>query len=67
VNKTELIEQMAQDADISKAAAGQALDAMLAGITGALKGKDGKVASLLDDQLTSRQLWVKKNDLTSSD
>ena len=60
MNKTELIEQMAQDADISKAAAGQALAALLTGITGALKGKDGKVASLLDYQLTSRQLWVQE-------
>ena len=43
MNKAELIEQMGQDADISKAAAGQALDALLAGITGSLKAKDGKV------------------------
>jgi len=43
MNRLELIEQMAQDADISKMAAGQALDALLAGITGALKCKDGKV------------------------
>ena len=43
MNKAEPIEKMAQDANISKAAAGQALDALLAGITGTLKGKDGKV------------------------
>jgi DNA-binding protein HU-beta len=43
MKKSELIDQIAQDADISKAAAGQALDALLAGIIGALKGKDGKV------------------------
>jgi len=43
MNKAEPIEKMAQDANISKAAAGQALDALLVGITGTLKGKDGKV------------------------
>ena len=43
MNKAELIEKMAQDADISKAAAGQALVALLAGITSSLKAKDGKV------------------------
>jgi DNA-binding protein HU-beta len=43
MNKTELIEQMAKDSKISKSAAGQALDALVAGITDELKKKDGKV------------------------
>ncbi len=43
MTKAELIDKMAQDAGISKAAAGKALDAFVDGITGALKKKDGKV------------------------
>ncbi len=43
MNKAELIEQMAKDTNISKSAAGQALDSFIAGITDALKKKDGKV------------------------
>ena len=37
MNKTELIEQIATAADISKASAGRALDAAIQAITGALK------------------------------
>ena len=37
VNKTDLIDHIAKQADISKAAAGRALDAMMGGIRGALK------------------------------
>ena len=37
MNKTELIDAMADSADISKAAAGRALDAMIESIGGALK------------------------------
>jgi DNA-binding protein HU-beta len=40
VNKSELIEVIAKQADISKAAAGRALDAMVAGVTKALKKGD---------------------------
>jgi len=40
MNKTELIDAMADHADISKAAAGRALDGMIEAITGALKGGD---------------------------
>ena len=43
MTKAELIEKMAADADISKAAAGAALDSMTDGITKALKKKDGKI------------------------
>jgi DNA-binding protein HU-beta len=43
MKKTELITQMAQDAGISQAAAGKALDSMIAGITQALTTKDGKL------------------------
>jgi len=37
VNKSELIDAVATGADISKAAAGRALDAMIEAVTGALK------------------------------
>ena len=40
MNKTELIDAMADAADISKAAAGRALDGMVAAITDALKKGD---------------------------
>ncbi len=40
MNKTELIDSMADHADISKAAAGRALDGMIAAITDALKSGD---------------------------
>jgi DNA-binding protein HU-beta len=45
VNKTELIEHIAQQADISKAAAARALDAMMAGVTRSLK--QGEPVSLV--------------------
>lgn len=40
MNKTELIDQMAASAEISKAAAGRALDAAVEAIKGALKDGD---------------------------
>ncbi len=40
VNKSELVEAIAGSADISKAAAGRALDAITDSITAALKGGD---------------------------
>ncbi|MES9958896.1 MAG: HU family DNA-binding protein [Sedimenticola sp.] len=40
MNKTELIDAMADAADISKAAAGRALDGMVEAITDALKNGD---------------------------
>ena len=40
MNKSELIDLVAANADISKSAAGDALDAVLDGITGALKKGD---------------------------
>ena len=43
MTKAELIEQMARDAGITKAAAGAALESFIGGITKALKKKDGKV------------------------
>ncbi|WP_429280778.1 HU family DNA-binding protein [Paraburkholderia sp. GAS41] len=42
MNKTELIDHVAQQADISKAAAGRALDAVIDGVKGTLK-KGGSV------------------------
>ena len=43
MTKAELIEKMAKDAGITKAAAGAALDSFTASVTKALKKKDGKV------------------------
>lgn len=40
MNKSELIDRIASEADISKAAAGRALEATTAAITGALKKGD---------------------------
>ena len=43
MTKAELIEKMANDAEITKAAAGMALESFIQGVTAALKKKDGKV------------------------
>jgi DNA-binding protein HU-beta len=40
VNKSELIDAIAESADLSKASAGRALDAVVEAITGALKADD---------------------------
>jgi len=40
VNKSEMIDMVAEAADISKAAAGRAVDAVFEGITSTLKGGD---------------------------
>ncbi len=45
MNKSELIDSIAASADISKAAASRALDAMTSSITGALK--DGEQVTLI--------------------
>lgn len=44
MTKADLIEQMAQDAGITKKEAGEALDSITAGITKAIKEKDGKIS-----------------------
>jgi DNA-binding protein HU-beta len=43
VNKSQLIDQIAADADISKAAAGRALDSFIEAVSGALKDGDSVV------------------------
>ena len=43
MTKADLIEKMAKDAGISKAAANSALNSFMEGVTGALKKKGGKV------------------------
>jgi DNA-binding protein HU-beta len=43
MTKAELVEKMAKDAGITKAAAGAALNSFVDGVTKALKKKDGKV------------------------
>ena len=40
MNKTELVESVAETADLSKAAAGKAVDAFIGAVTGALKNGD---------------------------
>jgi len=45
VNKSELIDAITEEADLSKAAAGRALDAVINTVTGALK--DGQSVSLV--------------------
>ena len=47
MNKQELIENMAASADITKAAAGRALDAMIDSVTGALKQGDSDRKSVV--------------------
>jgi len=44
MKKEEIIEEMAKDAGISKAAAGQALQSLQEGIFEALKKKDGRIS-----------------------
>jgi len=43
MTKAELVEKMAEDAEISKAAAAAALNSLMDGITKGLKKKNGKV------------------------
>lgn len=43
MTKVELVENMAKDAKISKAAAGAVLDSFIANVTNTLKKKDGKI------------------------
>lgn len=43
MTKAELVEKMAKDAGISKAAASAAMNSFMASVTKALKKKDGKV------------------------
>lgn len=45
VNKSQLVDKIATDADISKAAAGRVLDSFMNAVTGALK--DGETVSLV--------------------
>jgi DNA-binding protein HU-beta len=44
MTKAELIEQIASDAGLTKAVAGDTLDALIGGIVGALKSKEGKIS-----------------------
>ena len=42
MTKAELVEKMANDANVSKVAAGAVLDSFMTNVTKALKKKDGK-------------------------
>lgn len=44
MTKAELIDQIASDTGLTKAAAGDTFDAIINGIVGALKSKDGKIS-----------------------
>lgn len=44
MNKSELIDVIAKDADITKVAAKKALESFISNVTGTLKKKDGKVS-----------------------
>lgn len=44
MNKTQLIDRISEDADITKAAAGRAVDAFTAAVTDELKNEGGEVA-----------------------
>ena len=43
MNKTELIEKMAKDANVTKAAAGRSLESFIDGVTQGLKKRNSKV------------------------
>ncbi len=44
MTKTDLVNKIAEDAEISKTAAAKAISSLIEGITEALKEKDGKIA-----------------------
>jgi DNA-binding protein HU-beta len=65
VNKTELIEHIAHQADISKAAAGRAVDAMVGGIRTTLKkGKSVSIAGFGTFAVSKRAARTGRNPRT---
>ncbi len=68
VNKTELIEHIAQAADLSKAAAGRALDALVGGVQAELKkGGSVTVTGFGTFSVTRRQARVGRNPRTGAE
>lgn len=65
MNKTDLIDHMAESADITKAAAGKALDAMIEGIARTLKkGGDVRIAGLGTFEVQARAAREARNPST---
>lgn len=68
MNKTELVDAMAESADISKAAAGRALDGMIDAITGALKsGEQVSVVGFGSFMVKERAARVGRNPQTGAE
>ncbi len=67
MNKTELIEHIARQADISKAAAGRALDALIGGVKASLKkSKSVTVAGFGTFAVTKRAARTGRNPRTGA-
>lgn len=68
MNKAELIEHMAQEADISKAAATRALEAMVGGVTASLKkGRSVTLAGFGTFAVSKRAERVGRNPRTGNE
>lgn len=68
MNKTELIELMAAEADLSKAAAGRALDAMMGGVKAQLrKGNDVTLIGFGTFTVAKRPARVGRNPRTGEE
>ena len=65
MNKSELIDHIAQQADISKASAARALEALIGGVQGALKkGESVSIVGFGTFAVTKRQERVGRNPRT---
>lgn len=65
MNRTEMIEHVADQAKITKAAAGRALDAVLGGITGTLvAGGEVQLQGFGRFHVTKRDAWTGHNPKT---
>ena len=67
MNKTDLIEHIAQQADISKAAAGRALEALIGGVKTSLKkGGSVSIAGFGTFAVTKRAARIGRNPRTGT-
>ncbi|GAB1389899.1 MAG: DNA-binding protein HU-beta [Rubrivivax sp.] len=67
MNKTELIEHIAKQADISKAAAGRALEALIGGVKSTLKKSDSvSIAGFGTFAVTKRKARTGRNPRTGA-
>ena len=67
MNKTELIEHIAKQADISKAAAGRALEALIGGVKSTLKTSDSvSIAGFGTFAVTKRKARTGRNPRTGA-